>query len=527
MHKPARGGPARALAQALPAIETPLRRLPAEDPSLAELPFDIYQRYRLTADIVRAIARRSAQERLVVLDVGGGTGVLRRFLPEHAVMLVDVEDQGEPGTIQGSGSALPFADDAFDLVVTCDTLEHVPPAERARFLAECARCARRGVIVAGPYRHERVDEAEETLRAFLRIKLGIDHRYLEEHRTHGLPGRAETEAAFRFRGADVASFGHGNLERWLALLCASMYMEQDRQLARMARDIYRFYNEALYESDRVGPVYRHAVVALFDGSQPPTEEEIFGRAATHVGAPAGTLEPFTHLAAELFAFDRERDVYDTERARLDGVVNGLVLDLDGHRGRIATLEDDLAGHRTSLAESEHDLAGHRASLAALAAEREAERSERERERAHVADIARDLDGHRAALATRTEELAHAEAQRAAQEERATSLAAELERVLAEAAAERAAATTQRAAEASVRATLEADLAGHRDTVTALRAELEREGGEARALAQRVHELDEVAHDLHEQFVAERNENEGLRRAMRSRWGSLMRTLRLR
>jgi len=45
-----------------------------------ELPFDQYQRYRLVADLFGD--RGDGGRPLHVLDVGGGTGLLRRFLPE-------------------------------------------------------------------------------------------------------------------------------------------------------------------------------------------------------------------------------------------------------------------------------------------------------------------------------------------------------------------------------------------------------------------------------------------------------------
>jgi len=139
-----------------------------------ELPFDQYQRYRLVADLVGAV--RPKRGKLRVLDVGGRTAVLRDFLPKDQVWLVDVEASQEPGLVLGDGSALPFQDGAFDLVAAFDTLEHVPPAARQAFVAECARVAGRWVVLAGPYQAPEVDEAETLLQRFLRDKLGLEHR---------------------------------------------------------------------------------------------------------------------------------------------------------------------------------------------------------------------------------------------------------------------------------------------------------------------------------------------------------------
>jgi hypothetical protein len=427
-------GPLVLTHQAAPRI----RRADTGLPAGSELPFDIYQRYRLVGDIVERLA---AGRRLRVLDVGGRTGVLRTFLPAHAVALVDMQPSAEAGLVLGDGSRLPFAAGAFDVVVSCDTLEHVPQERRAAFLDECARAARRAVVIAGPYRHERVEEAEETLRAFLRHKVGIEHRYLEEHKQHGLPARAEVEQQLARHGLSVTSIGHGNLERWLALLCLSMYMEHDPHLQRVAAGVYRFYNSALYASDRCEPVYRHALVALAPGERRVTAEELFGPAL----APEGSLEPFVHLAAELFAFDRERDVYEAERDRLRAVNDGLVQDLAGHKRHAAALEQDLAGHKRHAAALEQDLAGHRAALAAAQCDLQGHRAvleELREERAErldvLADQERDLAGHRSVCAELRAEL---EARRG----QAAELAAELSRTRTEAAAERAELERERAA----------------------------------------------------------------------------------
>ena len=45
------------------------------------LPFDQYQRYRLVADLINQV--RPEGRRLRVLDVGGRTGLLKRFLPSE------------------------------------------------------------------------------------------------------------------------------------------------------------------------------------------------------------------------------------------------------------------------------------------------------------------------------------------------------------------------------------------------------------------------------------------------------------
>src|SRR6185295_14467072 len=102
-----------------------------------------------------------------------------------------------------------------------------------------------------------VDEAERLVQVFLKEKLKVEHRYLEEHRHHGLPERERVESLLAGSGAAVRSFGHGNLERWLALICLTLYMDYTDELRVVAARFFRFYNKTLYASDHAEPVYRH------------------------------------------------------------------------------------------------------------------------------------------------------------------------------------------------------------------------------------------------------------------------------
>jgi hypothetical protein len=241
--------------------------------------------------------------------------------------------------------------------VAADTLEHVPLDRREPFVKECCRVARRWAVLAGPYHHERVQEAEELLQGFLREKLGVEHRYLNEHRSLGLPNRAQVEEWCRAAGAHkVVSIGHGNLDRWLTLLTLELYLDDEPRLRELAKRLYRFYSGAVYASDREGLVYRHAVVASLDGTLPPTPAELFGVGDVRADEVAAAL-------AELAAFDRERDVLAAERERLQGEIDRRDEDLAGHKVRIAELREDLEGHTESLETLEQDLEGHVKKLA--------------------------------------------------------------------------------------------------------------------------------------------------------------------
>ncbi len=469
------------------------------------LPFDQYQRYRLVADLLRQL--RADGPPLRVLDVGGRTALLREFLDDARIDLVDVDPSQARGLVLGDGANLPFKDGSFDAVCAFDTLEHVPVPLRRPFVAECLRVARRWVVLAGPYQDERVAQAEELLQCFLHDKLGERHRYLDEHRQHGLPEREAVEAQMRERGARLVSIPHGNLERWLVLQCLSMYLDYDASLRGVARDFQRWYNAELYASDHAAPCYRHVVVAALDGAVLPKAERLLAPPV----APAGALTPFTKLAPALLAFDSERARWRAERQQFEQSVAILRADLDGHR---AVVETALADKRRLESDLER-----------VCAEQARERGDFQRVRA---DLSADLEGHRAALKSVQADLERQSAEHARALEQWALVVADRERNLE---GHRAALST-----------LEADLAGHRTALAELRAQLdgqsaalvdlERERAAREAAEQALQRSDgdlrrvlQLASGLEKSLAQRELVYDELRRELRSRWRNFLRVFR--
>ena len=369
---------------------------------LLRLPFDQYQRYKLVADLVERV--RTGKQPLRILDVGGRTALLRKFLPNDRVELVDVEASDEKDLVLGSGGALPFLDNSFDVVAAFDTLEHVPPEFREDFVRECARVAECHVILAGPYRTPEVDEAEEILVGFMADKLGVKHRYLAEHREYGLPVRAQTEQWLGDAGGRVMSVGHANLDRWLVLMCLELYLDNDPLLRDLAQRFFAFYNRSMYSSDHGDAVYRHAVVASLGDSREPSIEGLFDGPR----APEGATQALLGMGLEVIAFDGEKDAWKPEIKRLEKVIHGLEKNLTGHQKRLADTTEDLSEHKSTLTDERsqraqeaaeqasiiksqgEDLAGHQEALAELEPELAAQVKVSK-------ELAQDLKGHRAQL----------------------------------------------------------------------------------------------------------------------------------
>src|SRR5690349_20051417 len=94
-----------------------------------------------------------------VLDVGSGPFGLAQALPERRFAGVDIEFLAPPTAtmvpVRMAPGPLPFADAAFDVVISLDALEHVPPPARPGFVAELCRVSADRVLLSCP-----VDEGE-------------------------------------------------------------------------------------------------------------------------------------------------------------------------------------------------------------------------------------------------------------------------------------------------------------------------------------------------------------------------------
>lgn len=122
---------------------------------------DRRERSLISEAIVRSGARRGA----MILDVPCGTGRLARALAlaGYVVTGVDVSEPmlaraadrmsdlpatEKPSLVVGDAEALPFADAAFDVVVSLRLFGHLPPSARTRALRDFRRVSRGHVVVA-------------------------------------------------------------------------------------------------------------------------------------------------------------------------------------------------------------------------------------------------------------------------------------------------------------------------------------------------------------------------------------------
>jgi SAM-dependent methyltransferase len=157
-----------------------------------------------------------------VLDVGCGDGGLGMFGWDRSFVGCDLQFWGPQPPMQavaGRGGCLPFREGAFDAVISLDTLEHVPAAARAAFVADLARVGRRYLLLAMPV-GGLARAAERALDAWYALRGISTPPWLEEHRQERLPDRWEIEAAVASLGRPYRVYGNENVLVHLLVMMA-------------------------------------------------------------------------------------------------------------------------------------------------------------------------------------------------------------------------------------------------------------------------------------------------------------------
>lgn len=225
---------------------------------LLDLPFDQFQRYRLA--LAFADTLRPAGRPLKVLDVGGYPGLMIDFLPDDEVTVVDVIDADLPNYVRASGVKLPFEDGSFDLVCTCDALEHVPSESRSAFINELVRVSGEYLFLTAPFFDDRTRMAEEILYQYVERVLRTDFVTLREHLDNGLPDYADTVECLKAAGLRTGGFPSGYLYHWLPMMVAKHHLLAHPDTEQLHRRIDRFYNLNFSPDDFREPSYRRVIV---------------------------------------------------------------------------------------------------------------------------------------------------------------------------------------------------------------------------------------------------------------------------
>ncbi len=294
------------------------------------LPFDHYERYRLTA-WVASLLWESEDSKRAILDVGGHFGTLKLFLPDHRVVVADPKPpptyayrEAVPfrsdAYLRAEGGRLPFRDGSFNLVCAHDTLEHVPEAGRERFLADITRVTSGFLILNGPVSTPEAGAAERRIARMWTSALGASDHALEEHLRYGLPERESVQDALRALGMAFVAVPNGNVFVWQAMMALKSYLQglPDSEAAHEALD--RLFNADLALADFGGPCYRTAFVAARDPQDGPALERVREAFAVRTTGPPPLSS--RELVDELV------DALGAHVVRLRGIIAELRSDVD-------------------------------------------------------------------------------------------------------------------------------------------------------------------------------------------------------
>jgi hypothetical protein len=310
------------------------------------LPFDQYQRYSAAAQVADLLRHHLGRPSLDVLDVGGlyrtrqGHAILplAHFLPDDQTVSVDLDAEPLSNYLVANGGALPFGR-AFDLVVSCDTLEHVAESKRPGFVDELVRVTRHALVLIAPFDSESVRLAEHLLVEYMAAH-GMQQPQLKEHAERGLPDAEGLRERLAQRGLASLDLPDGYLHHWLAMM---LIKHTPGYSLNFHLDLDRYYNLHFSPSDRRDPAYRRTFVVV----QPGDEALLPAVARAWNDAPSSPDRP--DLVRELLRF-LNRDQTEDLHLRLTAL-EAQNADLrqrieDFERGRFMQVMRWLHRHRT-------------------------------------------------------------------------------------------------------------------------------------------------------------------------------------
>jgi len=208
-------------------------------------------RYGRLKRIAGHIETLYAEADLAILDVGGGDGALCLFLPRARYALA------EPSVNGISGGSLPFAGGAFDVVVSCHVLEHVPREGRHEFLQMLCSKTRGHLLLLNPF----VEEGSGHERRTGLVVEITGAGWAKEHMACGLPALEEVRDFASSRGIPLRVFPNGSKHEALAYVFLEHYAKRAGRGRELER-INRFFNESFHHELQDGPYPNDYLVEL-------------------------------------------------------------------------------------------------------------------------------------------------------------------------------------------------------------------------------------------------------------------------
>jgi O-antigen biosynthesis protein len=302
-----------------------------------DLPFDQYQKYRMVADVVERLREDAGPLR--ILDAGGEQDILRDFLPEDRVTVLD------PRAAEEGAAAFPYEEQAFDYAVSLDVFGRIEPGARDEHLLELRRVSQRGVLLAAPFDSDVVRGAERVAHEFRRALHRADDVGSLQYAGNGLPKLEEAQRFFEEREDTVFVLPNGYVPHWLAMTCLASYGSKldgdlDGDLDGILEHLNAFYYESIFKLDNAEPSYRHVLVSLKEPAQADLSDMASSVRYPEQRAPTsaalfGTLSAMLPLTTEVRQLNARLAQRERQLAQKEGALARRELQIDDLSRRLA------------------------------------------------------------------------------------------------------------------------------------------------------------------------------------------------
>jgi GT2 family glycosyltransferase/SAM-dependent methyltransferase len=280
---------------------------------LLQIDFDQFHRYAALTVLLKPLLHhyeRKSTRPLRLLEVGSHSlNLLPAFLAPIPVEIVraDLEphlagDLG-PYITLNKDEPFPFVDDAFDIVVAMEVLEHIPAEDRMFAVGEWSRVASKGVFFSCP-NGKRVRKLEARADADFQARHNREHPWLEEHERFGRPTRREVDNLCDMVGITCHRFYNSPLAEWLPLLLATEQIFEQGDTA-LTRRFNEMLNLRPFRAFIQEPGYR-TMYAGFKTEQLDQEaKRVWQKREALADVLESGLDPTRILARQLSEFVRE------------------------------------------------------------------------------------------------------------------------------------------------------------------------------------------------------------------------------
>lgn len=219
------------------------------DYARTHLNLDVSLRYRAVARLIGSELREDNR----ILEIGAGAVSIGTHLGCQSTA-VDTAFHSEMSDrcarVQASVDCLPFLDKSWDVVVSVDMLEHIPPDRRNRAIREMIRVTRGLMVLAVPtgdaaYRHD------VELNDYHVDQNGKEHRFSREHVEYGLPTLDAISQSLATAARETGRELHLEVQPNLNIAFRSWFMKLAFHKSFLVRSLY----VCLFPLSLLGPLY--------------------------------------------------------------------------------------------------------------------------------------------------------------------------------------------------------------------------------------------------------------------------------